>query len=108
MTGSPKEYQLNDIHYAVLSALPDEGSKLGYHPLVKTSRRLMDELNAPLPPNVPKVTSGEVNAALRQLRQFDLTVIVRSGVRLIGWQATPKGRATVSEWSSPFANGGPS
>ena len=95
-----KTDDLIDLHRAVLVALPPEGSKLGYHPLALTVKRVRDELNEPLPSSVPKLTSGNVTAAVRRLHLLGLAVAVKMQNGL-AWQATPAGKEFVNGWEMP-------
>jgi hypothetical protein len=90
-----------DLHYALLAALPKEGARLGYHPLTKRVPQLVAELNKPLPPDVPPVTSGEVNGAIRGLRSIGLAVEVRLSNGHFGYQATPRGQELAQSWTPP-------
>jgi hypothetical protein len=74
---------------------------LGYHPLAKSVGRVRIELNEPLPAFIPPLSSGEINAAMRNLRAEGLAVEARSGAQIIGWQRTPAGMALIEGWVPP-------
>ena len=83
------ESRLTDFHYAIFALLPLEGQTLGYHPMVVTVRHMRDELNAALPTGQPQLTSGVLQAELRELAKIGLALKVTSlGSRTLGWQKT--------------------
>ena len=85
---------LSPLHFAILKALPEEGSVLGYSKVARTARELTATLNKPLGTGVPKLTSAQVQAALRSLKIAGFTVSTRLGSGL-GWQVTRQGEAVL-------------
>src|ERR1700690_3774911 len=88
------EANLGDLDYAIFAALPDEEAKLGYHPLFKSAKHLLGELNAPLAAGVPPIKMGELNGRLRSLAVAGLAAPISKSLsgRVDGWQRTAKAK----------------
>ena len=83
------EERLQPFDFAIMEHLPEEGTVLGYHPLFKTARRLLTELNDGLPADVPKIRIGHLNGRLRVLRQIGIvTPVLKLTGHIDGWQRT--------------------
>lgn len=97
---SPEKVEkfLTDFDFAIFRILPDEGSKLGFHPQIKSAKQITHELNLALPPEAPRVQVSEVSARLRSLKMggFVVDVVVNLSGRIGGWQRTPRARAKVA------------
>ncbi len=98
LTPAVVEANLQDIDYAIFERLPEEGSKLGYHPLFKSAKRLTEELNAAVPPEA-RLTVGNVSARLRGLLIGGLTVSVSIALsgKVDGWQRTARATQLLEE-----------
>ena len=95
------QFEPSDLHRAVLYILPNEGEKLGYHPIVRSVKLVRDELNKPLPSNIPPLTSPDVSTAVRQLNLAGLAKPVKSGGNVLGWQRTRAGAMLVRDYVPP-------
>lgn len=92
MASADNSYELDDLDFAILAALPDEGAKLGkYLPDSRTSVQLHKELDDPV---LAVHTLGRRLTSLR-----DAGYVVAAGSRATksakGWQRTEKGKAVV-------------
>ena len=92
------ESRLADLDYAIFERLPEVGQKLGYHPMIKSVRKLRDELNEGLPPEA-RLSSGAVTVRLRMLRIGGLTEPVTTGFsdKPDGWQRTLRASELLAE-----------
>jgi hypothetical protein len=86
------EANLTDLDLAIFAKLPDEGTKLGFHPMMLSARQLLHELNAALPTNAPRLQMGELSGRLRALAQTGFVVPVSKSLsgRIDGWQRTAR------------------
>lgn len=80
---------LTDLDYAIFEALPEVGQKLGYHPMFKSAKKLVEELNANVPSEA-RMGVGALGARLRSLSIGELVAPVSTQLngRTSGWQRT--------------------
>ena len=97
LTAETVEANLGDLDFAIFGVLPDEGAKVGYHPLAKTAKLVAEELNVPIPREM-HMSGGQMNQRLRNLRLggfvVDIPLSLSGGT--IGWQRTAKAVARLA------------
>ena len=89
LTPEVVEANLGILDYAIFDHLPDEGTVLGYHPLYKSARQLLHELNEALPDGAPLLKMPELNTRLRSLHAGGLVLPVAAKNltgKTDGWQ----------------------
>ncbi len=89
--------KLTSIDYAILAALPKQGSKLGLRDLAPQVKQVKNNLNEGVPSEA-RLTGSTISGRMRQLKSWGLVVEVPvtpvSDGR--GFQITPEGQAVLN------------